>query len=234
MLDFTLRSTEPERMDYEILSRQQLQTALDDISRVNTWLGGNGITISALARLYKQWKPNRPLRIMDVGCGDGTLLRLISDRLNGMNIPVEGIGIDINPQNIELAREKTQTNTLSFREQDIYKIQENDLDVDVVICTLTLHHFPNEDLKTLLQQMLKITKKAIIINDLHRSKLAYYLFKGISKVMIRSDVARHDGLVSVQRGFVREELENLSELLPVSSYELDWKWAFRYLWILHK
>ena len=50
----------------------------------------------------------------------------------------------------------------------------------------------------------------------------------------RTKIARHDGLVSVARGFRKKDLEDLSQEIPVTKHQINWKWAFRYQWLLVK
>jgi hypothetical protein len=44
---------------------------------------------------------------------------------------------------------------------------------------------------------------------------------------------REDGLTSILRAFKKKDLENISKQIKVY-FSIQWKWAFRYLWILKK
>ena len=74
----------------------------------------------------------------------------------------------------------------------------------------------------------------IVINDLQRSKLAYKLFKIICMLFSLSKMSREDGLISILRGFKKKELEEFSKKLNLKNYTINWKWAFRYQWIIVK
>lgn len=74
----------------------------------------------------------------------------------------------------------------------------------------------------------------IVINDLHRSKLAYRLFELICFVFNLNNMGRKDGLVSILRGFKKRELEAFSEKINLKNDTINWKWAFRYQWIIAK
>ena len=71
----------------------------------------------------------------------------------------------------------------------------------------------------------------VLINDLHRNRLAYYLFKMITWP-VKNRMIKEDGLVSILRGFKRKELLQISETLSVKS-TIKWRWAFRFLWIVN-
>ena len=101
---------------------------------------------------------------------------------------------------------------------------------DVVLATLFLHHFKEEELVSFLGNTLKQTKIGIVVNDLHRHKLAYYLFMILS-LFIKNKMIIEDGLTSVLRGFKRKDLVKISEQLSIKP-QISWKWAFRYQWTL--
>jgi hypothetical protein len=95
-----------------------------------------------------------------------------------------------------------------------------------------LHHFKEEELTSFLKQSLKQTNIGIVVNDLHRHRLAYHLFLLLS-IFIKNKMIIEDGLTSVLRGFKRKELELLSKKIDVKP-QISWKWAFRFLWIIKK
>jgi hypothetical protein len=98
------------------------------------------------------------------------------------------------------------------------------------LTTLFLHHFKENELVNLLSQIRQKTSLGIVVNDLHRHPIAYYLFKLLSLV-IKNEMVKQDGLTSILRGFKKEELEEISEKIKVKS-QIQWKWAFRYQWII--
>ena len=80
--------------------------------------------------------------------------------------------------------------------------------------------------------MIKNTKLGIVVNDLHRHKLAYYLFLLLS-LFIKNEMVVEDGLTSILRGFKRIDLIKITKELGITS-NICWKWAFRYQWIIKK
>jgi hypothetical protein len=74
----------------------------------------------------------------------------------------------------------------------------------------------------------------IVINDLQRSAVAYRLFQLVCFLFRLNSMSRQDGLISILRGFKKEELVNFSKRLQLNKYKIQWKWAFRYQWIIEK
>jgi hypothetical protein len=99
---------------------------------------------------------------------------------------------------------------------------------------LTLHHFKDDEIIRLMTVFNANSRIGIVINDLHRSALAYRLFQGLCFVFQLNTMSREDGLVSILRGFKKEELILFSEKLNLTNYKIQWKWAFRYQWIIKK
>ena len=101
-----------------------------------------------------------------------------------------------------------------------------------MLATLFLHHFKEEQLASFLKKSIQQSKIGIVVNDLHRHKMAYYLFLALS-IFIKNKMIIEDGLTSVLRGFKRKDFEKMAEKITRQS-TISWKWAFRFLWILKK
>jgi len=99
---------------------------------------------------------------------------------------------------------------------------------------LTLHHFKDNEIIQLLNVFNVNSNIGIVINDLQRSAIAYRLFQALCLVFRLNDMSREDGLISILRGFKKVELIDFSEKLKFSNYKIQWKWAFRYQWIISK
>jgi hypothetical protein len=69
---------------------------------------------------------------------------------------------------------------------------------------------------------------------IHSSELSYRLFQALCFVFRLNHMSRQDGLVSILRGFKKEELLNYSKQLKFTKYTIAWRWAFRYQWIIKK
>ena len=74
----------------------------------------------------------------------------------------------------------------------------------------------------------------MVINDLHRSSIAYRLFQVVCRVFQLNRMSREDGLTSILRGFKKNELEAFSKIINAKKQTISWKWAFRYQWIIWK
>lgn len=233
MRDLTYRATERELMDDPAISPLDLKEALFDISKTNRMLGGNTITLKAVKSLFREHPSKKNWTIVDVGCGDGEMLRLIASYFASEPIVLELIGVDLSVQSIEMGRIMSQSyENITFVEKDIVTIEPESFNCDIIICTLTLHHFLDQEILVFMKQFVKLAQVAIVINDLQRSKIAYHLFRLFSRIFIKSHVAKNDGLVSIASGFKKNELKKVAQQLKLKHSKITWKWAFRYLWLI--
>ncbi|WP_035336743.1 methyltransferase domain-containing protein [Dokdonia sp. PRO95] len=232
-MNFKNRSTTPELMDDPSLPEVDLHLALKDLATVNKYLGGNHITITALEDLISAHPAKKKWNVVDVGCGDGEVLRHIAKHFKNSAVDISFFGVDINDKSIDSAREKSKDfDNLSFSRQNILTIDDTTFECDVIICTLTMHHFSDEQLLVFMEKFKKLASIGIIVNDLQRSKIAYRLFQLFSGIFMKSKIAKYDGRVSIARSFRRKELETYSKQLALDDYSIQWKWAFRYLWVI--
>ncbi len=233
LVELEHRSNEPELMDNPKVAQKALKIALSDISRVNKWLGGNTITIKAVHSLVEEANLSTEVLILDLGCGDGEMLRAIADSFRKKQIHAKFIGIDLNNKSLELAKKLSiKYPEIAYKKQNILELQSSTFTCDVIISTLTLHHLSCTELKGVMKKSVELASLGVVINDLQRSKIAYYLFKLFSLFFIKSYIAKHDGLVSIKRGFKKEELLRYTKELNFKQYQIDWKWAFRYCWVV--
>jgi len=230
--DLSKRSEEPELMDDFREGLQRLRIVYDDINRVNKILGGNYITVNAVIELMKQ-HPQESYTIIDMGCGDGNMLREVAHYCRKKGLKVQLIGIDLNEEALQLAEESSKGyEEIRYLHHDILKLDPATLNCDILINTLTMHHFPDANIMVFLKKFTDLAKIGVVINDLHRSRWAYYLFKLFSIIFIKTNTAKIDGLISISKSFVKSDLVAYSKKIPTMRHYIKWKWAFRYVWIM--
>ena len=229
------RSAQQEIMDSTEFKGREMKNLLLDLKTVNKFLGGNNGIIKGLDKLLKERKKNGPLTIMDVGCGDGELLRKCHDFGQSRNYSFNFIGIDFNENMLKVAQQRSENYAnISFQKVDVILNKELIPNCDIAVCGLFLHHLSENEIEALLKVLLKRTTIGLVINDLQRSRLAFNLFKIFNKLFLTTKTAEHDGLVSIARGFKKQEIINISRNIPGQQSEIHWRWAFRYQWIIKK
>lgn len=226
---FDRRLDQQEIMDDLAFDGKEMDKALRELEVINKWLGGNQLTLHGLDQLTKTLSGNNPLRIVDLGCGGGDMLKLIANKARKRNRNCELIGIDANPYIIEYAKSNTKDYPeISYQAINIFSQEFQKQQFDIILCTLFTHHFTDHQLVQLLSQMKHQMSLGLVINDLHRHRLAYYSIKLLTRLFSRSYMVKNDGPISVLRGFSRSNWQSILEQAAIKNYSLNWRWAFRW------
>lgn len=234
-LSTKFRTADPEIMDDFSLEGAQLTDALDKIAQINQLLGGNTLTLNGVKKLISKIPKTQIITIVDLGCGNGDMLRTLEDYAARNQLSFKLIGIDANPFTVNYAiNSSIKYPNIEYLSEDIFETNFKNIKFDIALCTLTLHHFKDNDISRIVEILERNTRLGIVVNDLHRSKIAYRLFQMIAVVFKLNEMSREDGLTSILRGFKKDELIDFSRKLRNSSAEIQWKWAFRYQWIITK
>ena len=132
--------------------------------------------------------------------------------------------IDANFAAIEYAKELSKDySELSLKAIDIFSEDFKKQSYDIVLCTLFLHHFKSNELILFLKTTIQKVTIGIVVNDLHRHKVAYYLFKFIG-FFVKNKMIREDGLTSVLRAFKKKELDAiLNKISPIINAYMEKK-----------
>jgi len=229
--NLSIRSNLPEKMDDLSAPEGELRQNLRELEVINKYLGGYSVVLGALRQL--KW-PTKKMTIMDLGCGGGDMLRAIAEWSRRREMQTRLVGVDLNPVMIAYAKEA------SVKFPGIEYMQANVFDdallmerADIVICSLFCHHFKDEELITLLQQMAALAGTTVIINDLHRHWFAYYSISILTALFSKTYMVKHDARLSVARAFTRHEWIGILKSAGIKNYSLKWRWAFRWELIIH-
>ncbi|MDP9200590.1 MAG: methyltransferase domain-containing protein [Gemmatimonadota bacterium] len=197
--------TPPRRRGVEILDSPNVDPdlmtrSIADVVRANALFGGLSSALDELEETI-MYLPRRAT-LLDVGTGLGDIpcrARKLA-RQNGVDLTT--VGLD---SAFELTLASRQA--LSFAVcGDALRLPFADRSVDIVMCSQVLHHFADTDALTLLREMDRVARVRVVVSDLRRSWIAAAGLWLASFPLRFHAVSRHDGVVSVLRGFTPEEL----------------------------
>jgi 2-polyprenyl-3-methyl-5-hydroxy-6-metoxy-1,4-benzoquinol methylase len=148
--------------------------------------------------------------IVDLATGSGDIPRLIADYARRTGAQVEIDALDRQPATVEIARKLSLGYPeISYHEANILEWNSRQA-YDIVLCTLTLHHFSNEDAVRLLRRCREISQKFVLVSDLRRGfllKTGVYL---LTAVIFREPMTRYDARLSAARAFSFSEMYDLA------------------------
>jgi ubiquinone/menaquinone biosynthesis C-methylase UbiE len=199
------RQREEEWMDAPDVDPEQLARSLQFIRRINRLLGYTRLTLWYLDRFARNWKPDRPLCILDVATGSGDIPRAILAWARRRRIKVQITAVDLHANTIRMAANGTPE--LNAIQADARTLPFADKSFDYVHSAMFLHHLSQADAVQVLREMNRLARGGIILTDLLRRKRAYAwitLFTLFSNPMVI-----HDARVSVAQAFTKAEVLEL-------------------------
>jgi len=143
--------------------------------------------------------------LLDVGTGTGDIPEASRILAAKRGVTLRTIGFDLSPVLVERYRRR---NDFVVRGNAL-KLPFRDSSIDIVMCSQVLHHFPEPEAKKLIAEMNRVARFRVVISDLRRSFIAAGGLWLASFLLSFHSVSRHDGVVSIMRGFVPEELADL-------------------------
>ena len=214
-------------MDTELVDAADLAACLRDLAAVNTVTLARGPTVAFMRRAYARGL-GRQLSVLDVGCGDGDMLRRLQRWSARSGRRLSLTGVDLNPVTIEAARAATPAALgIEYLQGDAFDPALGQF--DVVLSSLFTHHLPDAEVVRFLVAMEARTRLGWFVNDLHRHAVAYHGFRVLSTLAGWHRFVRHDGPISVARAFRRAEWQALLEQAGLAGVaEVRWHVPFRY------
>jgi SAM-dependent methyltransferase len=200
-----MRSTQPEWLDDPDIAPDSLAAVLADLDRFNRAMLGHRPMLRWLARSVAPVPKDRPLTVLDVGCGSGDLLRAIALWARRTGRAVNLIGVDLNPETVAIARARTSENDrIRYHAADVFTYRPTE-PVDIVVNSLVAHHLPDADIVALLRWMEVTARRGWLVSDLQRSVVPYGFIGLMGKLTNLHPTVIHDGQISVARALTRAE-----------------------------
>lgn len=234
VFDPSARRVVPEVMDQPGLDLSLHHQALAALRRVN-WLSRTADSlwpaIVALARERQAAGDLTPLTLLDVACGGGDVVLRLAHRARLAGISLQIRGCDISETAIRFAQKQTsqkgETGS-SFFVHDILTAPLPDA-YDIVTCTLFLHHLEGPQAGQLLRNLAAAARKLVLVSDLRRTRLGFWMAHLVARVVTRSPVVRVDGPLSVAAALSLEEVDHLAKSCGWTGFTLRRVWPERFL-----
>lgn len=198
MTDLSVRALAEEQMDAPGLPPATYDAVLADLARVNRWTMAARPTIGFLDRLAR---PGDRLRILDVGFGQGDMLRRIADWGARKRVALDLVGIDLNPRSAPAAA-RVATSTamnIDYRTGDYADLAGEDW--DVILSSLVAHHMSHPQLIAFLRFMEAHAARGWLVNDLHRHRFAHAGYPLLARILATHRIVREDGTLSIARAY---------------------------------
>lgn len=200
--------------------------SLQDVALANRWFGGRRAVVGTLQSVLQSDRSitsNTALLLLDVGTGLADIPVAAQRMAQSRHRQMCTIGLE---HAVPLAAQAAHNCTHAVTGSALQLPFATD-SVDFVTCSQVLHHFVDADAEQLLRECSRVAKRAVIVGDLKRSWLAIAGIWAASFFLRFHPVSRHDGMLSIRRGFTVAELEEIivraTGYHPVVRRRIGWR-----------
>ncbi|MFN5743285.1 MAG: methyltransferase domain-containing protein [Planctomyces sp.] len=225
------RRRQPELMDSPDLEQSLHDEALAGLRRINRWSRTGAAVWSGISDLTVQ-SSRQELTILDIACGSGDQVLWLSRRLQQHGVRHRIHGVDISATAVAAATQQAAqsgTSAVTFHQCDVLHDPFPLPQYDVVMNSLFLHHLDEPQVVRILQRMAAAARRRIVIDDLRRTRLGYFLAWTGCRLLSRSPIVHFDGPVSVEGAFTDAEMLLLATQAGLHSVRLQRHWPQRFL-----
>jgi|SRR5580700_9830758 hypothetical protein len=195
----------PEILDSDACSPADVAATLQDLGRVNRWFGGVATTQKMVERVA-QASRSKHFSLLEVAAGSGEVPELVRQKLARRGITLDVSLLDRARSHLPSTANHSGRNAGVVA--DALAMPFADGAFDLISCSLFAHHLDEQQLAQFVREGLRVSRRALLINDLIRHPLHLALaFAGFP--LMRSRVAWLDGLTSVRRSYVPDEIRIL-------------------------
>ncbi len=211
----------PEMIDRADHEPGLLEKDLKNLRAINRFFGGYSVVKDFLAAAIERISPSATIDILDLATGSGDHPVEIAKFVQKKGRAVRIVAVEKNPQTLKVAQRWTKGHPeISILQGDLLQLDFTDKSFDIVLCSLALHHFSNEEALFVVREMNRLSRVAFIVNDLHRSWVGAWTTWLYTHATTRNPLTLHDSTLSVLRAFTPEELRDMAFHAGVQNFEI--------------
>lgn len=213
------RTITPELLDSDAGTAEEIAASFGDLERVARWFGGASTLADLIGRVAER-SEKTSLSVLDVGAGNGEVMRLAQERLQHHGIELGVTLLDRSPVHLS---HKDSAAALSA---DALALPVREKSFDLVACSTFAHHLEPNEIILFVNRALTIARKAVLINDLRRSA-AHLALVYMGFPLFRSRLTRHDAPASVRRAYTPAEMRGLLQQTAATRVEIFNHYLYR-------
>jgi len=218
-------------MDQPDIAHDEHAAALAGLGRLN-WASGTAAQLYApIGRLAREHAVSQ-LRVLDVASGGGDVAARLIDCGRRQGLQLEVVGLDCSAQACGIARGRhSEVSGLRFEQADAIA-DPLPSGFDVIVSSLFLHHLQESEAASLLVKMSQAARLGVVVSDLRRTTLGWWIAQLACRTLSRSPVVHYDGPRSVEGAFTLGEMRSLCEAagLANASIKKCWPWRMLITW----
>ena len=208
---FRQRSYELEHLDKGDYTPEEYEGCIVELQRVNQWLGDASAMRNSLLKDIEA-EGLQSFSVLDVGAGSGELMRVAARWSRETHRDARLVGLELNERSAKaILDESREGEPIGSVRGDAFQLPFADRQFEYVLCSLFTHHFRDPQVVELLREMGRVARRKVLVIDLHRNAVAYFLYTTVLRLFLHNRLIREDGALSILRSFKMEELESLGQ-----------------------
>lgn len=225
---FPPRNLRDELLDLDEAPYEEVRDSLNDVATVNRYLSGYRVLLHHAEIFLKAHKEDRPFTVLDAATGSADQPMALARLARKLGIPIHITAIDINAKMLKMAREEIrQYPEIRLVQCDILNLPFKDEGFDLAVNNLSLHHFSWDNAVAILKSIYKSARLGILVNDLHRSRIAHAVIFLLTRIFTRNRLTRYDAPVSVMNAFTPSEFRELAQQAEIEPIEIHRHFPYR-------
>ncbi len=209
--DMSARRFVPEHMDDTAGSEEELIRTLRDFRIVNLLFSRTRTLVKRYLLPHMLKQGGRELVVADLGAGGCDFALWFTGLCRRSGLDVRVLCIDNDPRAVAYCRRAVRgRSNITVREASASSIDEMGGPIDYVFSNHFLHHIKSSEIPGLIKKIHDVSRCGFLINDLARSAPAYAGFTLFSLAFLHGGLSRHDGRLSIRKGFLKQELADLA------------------------
>lgn len=217
-------------MDRAGNTRSDLEAALSDIALANRYLGGVAALLSGAGPLFASSPEGAVVEVLDVGTGGADLPEALVRHGRRRGTEVRVTAVDLDPETAIVAAGRVGgEKAIRVVRADAHRLPFRDRSFDLVCASLFLHHFPENDIVSILRCMAAACRGIVLVNDLQRHRVPWAFIATAARLTRRHPMFVHDAPLSVLRGFTASELAALAARAGLRDVSVTRRWPYRLL-----
>ena len=166
--------------------------------------------------------------VLDLSTGSADQPIVVVDMARQLNVKIKVVALDINFKMLNYAHKKIRDYPeIHLVQGDIHSPPFGENSFDVVINSLSLHHFTRIQAVNILRMADLMSRSGFIINDLHRSRIAHAFILILTRLVTKNRLTRHDAPVSVMNAFTPSEMDEMAQEAGVKCFTVNRHFPYR-------
>ncbi len=222
------RAAGPEWMDQAAHNREELREALRHLRRLNRIFGAARPVLYGVDRLWRTTGRPPRLTVLDVGSGSGDINRKILSWARRRGVEIQLTLCDVTEEaEAEAMRLYGGDQRVVFVRRDLFELP--DCCADLVTASQFAHHFAPDRLPGVVRRMMELARRGVVLSDIHRHWMPWTAVWAATRLVSRNRYIRHDGPLSVAKGFRRQDFQSLAGTLGLVRFDVRWRPLFRWV-----